>query len=89
VARWWWAYPERVETVRAEWAQSRTGVLGARRACGEQVEWALLGRWSGRLRRLVADVDPARGATITLRAAAFDSSRVNQAGCDLHVTTGK
>jgi hypothetical protein len=39
--------------------------------------------------RVLTDVDPAPGATITLRAAAFDSSRVNQAGCELHVTTGK
>jgi hypothetical protein len=109
VGLWRRAHPERVETVRVELARSRTGVLAARQAGDEQVEWALVGEWSGRLRRLVAtdpaladeprrlvahlsvvlaDVDPAWGATITLRAAAFGSGRVHQAGRDLHVTTG-
>jgi hypothetical protein len=100
---WRRAHPERVETVRAELAQSRTGVLAARQAGDEQVEVKLAGEWSGRLRRLVAtdpaladeppqlsvvlaDVDPVWGATITLRAAAFGSGRVHQAGRDLHIT---
>jgi hypothetical protein len=41
------------------------------------------------LRSVLADVDPAQGATITMQATTFGSSRVNQAGRDLHVTTGE
>ncbi|MGH3773774.1 MAG: hypothetical protein ACRDRW_20690 [Pseudonocardiaceae bacterium] len=37
----------------------------------------------------LADADPQRGATITMQATAFGSSRVNQAGRDLHITTGE
>jgi hypothetical protein len=38
---------------------------------------------------VLADVDPARGATITMQASAFGHSRVNQAGRDLHINTGE
>jgi hypothetical protein len=37
----------------------------------------------------LADADSPQGATITMQAMAFGSSRVNQAGRDLHVTTGE
>ncbi len=37
----------------------------------------------------LADADPPRGATITMQARTFGNSRVNQAGRDLHVTTGE
>jgi len=107
---WRRAHPERAETVQAELADSRTDVLAARQAGDEQAELALVGEWSGRLRRLVAtdpalaaelrqllaqlnavlaDVDPAHSATITMQATAFGHSRVNQAGRDLHITTGE
>jgi hypothetical protein len=107
---WRRAHPERVETVQAELAESRTEVLAARQNGDEQAEVELVGEWSGRLRRLVttdpaladelrqlvaqlsavlADVDPARGATITMQATTFGHSRVNQAGRDLHITTGE
>ncbi len=41
------------------------------------------------LRSALADADPPRGATITMQATTFGDSRVNQAGRDLHVTTGE
>jgi hypothetical protein len=41
------------------------------------------------LRSVLADVDPPQHTTITMQATAFGSSRVNQAGRDLHVTTGE
>ncbi|MBV9031999.1 MAG: hypothetical protein JO364_17205 [Pseudonocardiales bacterium] len=40
-----------------------------------------------RLRSAPADVEPSRGATITMQATAFGTSRVNQAGRDLHLRT--
>ena len=41
------------------------------------------------LRSALADADPRRTTTITMQATTFDTSRVNQAGRDLHVTTGE
>lgn len=48
------------------------------------------------LRRVVAQLraalvyaDPRQGATITMQTMMFGDGRVNQAGCDLHVTTGE
>lgn len=42
-----------------------------------------------KLRSALADTDPPRGVTITMQATALGNSRVNQAGHDLHVTTGE
>jgi hypothetical protein len=39
------------------------------------------------LRSALAGVDPQQVATITMQATAFGSSRVSQAGRDLHITT--
>lgn len=41
------------------------------------------------LRSALADTDAPQGTMITMRATAFGTSRVNQAGRDLHVTTGE
>jgi hypothetical protein len=41
------------------------------------------------LRSVLADAEPSRDATITMQATTFGSSRVNQAGRDLHITTGE
>jgi hypothetical protein len=41
------------------------------------------------LRLALADVDPAQKTTITMQATTFGNSQVNQAGRDLHVTTGE
>lgn len=41
------------------------------------------------LRSALADADPPQNTTITMHATAFGSSRVNQAGRDLHVSTGE
>jgi hypothetical protein len=41
------------------------------------------------LRSALADADPPQNTAITMQATAFGSSRVNQAGRDLHITTGK
>lgn len=41
------------------------------------------------LRSALAEADSSRGATITMQATAFGQSRVNQAGRDLHVSTGE
>ncbi|MGH3887532.1 MAG: hypothetical protein ACRDSZ_13355 [Pseudonocardiaceae bacterium] len=41
------------------------------------------------LRSVLADAEPAQGATITMQATTFGSSRVHQAGRDLHITTGE
>jgi hypothetical protein len=41
------------------------------------------------LRLALADADRTQGAPITMQAITFGSSRVNQAGGDLHVTTEK
>jgi hypothetical protein len=35
----------------------------------------------------LAEVEPSKGATITMQATTFGNNRVNQAGRDLHVTT--
>jgi len=43
----------------------------------------------GELRLALAEVDAPQGTTITMRATAFGTSRVNQAGRDLHMTTGE
>lgn len=37
----------------------------------------------------LADIDPPQAATITMQATTFGKSRVNQAGRDLHITTGE
>lgn len=37
----------------------------------------------------LADADPRQGATLIMQATTFGDSRVNQAGRDLHVTTGE
>jgi hypothetical protein len=39
------------------------------------------------LRAALADAEPLTGASITMQATTFDTSRVNQAGRDLHVIT--
>jgi hypothetical protein len=41
------------------------------------------------LRVALADADPRPSATITMQATTFGDSRVNQAGRDLHITTGE
>jgi fumarate hydratase class II len=41
------------------------------------------------LRLVLAEVDCPQGATITMQATTFGKGRVNQAGRDLHVTTGE
>lgn len=41
------------------------------------------------LRSALADADAPQGATITMQTTAFGTSQVNQAGRDLHVTTGE
>jgi hypothetical protein len=43
----------------------------------------------GELRLALAEVDAPQGATINMQATAFGTSRINQAGRDLHVTTGE
>ena len=48
-----------------------------------------LRRMVGELCLALAEVDAPQGTTITMRATAFGTSRVNQAGRDLHVTTGE
>ncbi|MGH3717968.1 MAG: hypothetical protein ACRDRI_03825 [Pseudonocardiaceae bacterium] len=45
-------------------------------------------RATGLAARAAGD-EPQRGAAITMQATAFGSSRVNQPGRDLHVTTGE
>lgn len=42
-----------------------------------------------KLRAALADADSSSSATITMQATAFGQSRVNQAGRDLHVSTGE
>jgi hypothetical protein len=41
------------------------------------------------LRSALADADAPQGTTITMQATAFGTSRVNQAGRYLHITTGE
>ncbi|MGH3901031.1 MAG: hypothetical protein ACRDTA_22855 [Pseudonocardiaceae bacterium] len=41
------------------------------------------------LRSVLADADPPQGARITMQATTFGSSRVHQAGRDVHITTGE
>ena len=41
------------------------------------------------LRPVLADADPPQATSITMQATTFDASRVNQAGRDLHITTGE
>jgi hypothetical protein len=41
------------------------------------------------LRSALVDAGPPQGTTITVQATTFGNSRVNQAGRDLHVTTGE
>jgi hypothetical protein len=41
------------------------------------------------LRSALAETDPPQVTTITMHATTFGTSRVNQAGRDLHVTTGE
>ena len=41
------------------------------------------------LRSVLAETDPPQVNTITMQATAFGSSRVHQAGRDLHVTAGE
>jgi hypothetical protein len=41
------------------------------------------------LRSALADADTAPGSTISMQAMTFGTSRVNQAGRDLHITTGE
>ncbi len=41
------------------------------------------------LRSALADADPPQVTATTMQATAFGNSRVNQAGRDLHVTTGE
>jgi hypothetical protein len=41
------------------------------------------------LRVALADADAPQGAAITMQATTFGNSRVNQAGRDVHVTTGE
>jgi predicted LPLAT superfamily acyltransferase len=42
-----------------------------------------------KMRPALADTDPRQDATIIMQATTFDTSRVNQAGRDLHLTTGE
>ena len=47
-------------------------------------------RWMvAELRAVLADADPPQHITISMQATTFDTSRVNQAGRDLHITTGE
>ncbi len=48
-----------------------------------------LRRVIAQLHSALADADPQQDATITMQATAFGHSLVNQAGRDLHVTTGE
>ncbi len=48
-----------------------------------------LRRMVAELRSVLADADPPQHTTITMQATTFGSSRVHQAGRDLHVTTGE
>lgn len=48
-----------------------------------------LARVVAELRSALADADAGHGSTIMMRATAFGASRVNQAGRDLHVTSGE
>lgn len=48
-----------------------------------------LRRVVAQLRSVLAAVDLQQGSMITMQARAFGHSRVNQAGRDLHVTTGE
>ena len=48
-----------------------------------------LRRMVAELRPVLADADPPQHTTITMQATTFDTSRVNQAGRDLHITTGE
>lgn len=41
------------------------------------------------LRSALAEADSQQGAAITMQATTFGNSRVNQAGRDLHITTGE
>ena len=48
-----------------------------------------LRRMVAELRPVLADADPPQHTTITMQATTFDTSRVNQAGRDLYITTGE
>jgi hypothetical protein len=48
-----------------------------------------LRRMVAELRPMLADADPPQHTTITMQATTFGTSRVNQAGRDLHITTGE
>ncbi len=48
-----------------------------------------LRRMVAELRPVLADADPPQHTTISMRATTFDTSRVNQAGRDLHIITGE
>jgi hypothetical protein len=48
-----------------------------------------LARVVAELRSALGNADVPQGTTITMQATAFGNSRVNQAGRDLHVTSGE
>jgi hypothetical protein len=52
-ALWGRVHPERAETVEAELAEVRSGVLAAREAGDERAELDLVAEWQGRLGRLL------------------------------------
>jgi hypothetical protein len=73
----------------AAWEQA-TSAVGRlwHRVHPERVEMVQAELAEGRT-EVLADADAPQGTTITMQATAFDTSRVNQAGRDLHITTGE
>ncbi|MGH3833756.1 MAG: hypothetical protein ACRDRS_25515 [Pseudonocardiaceae bacterium] len=67
-----------------EWQSRLRRLLGADPQLADELRQVV-----ARLRSVLAATEASTGATITMRATAFDTGRVNQAGRDLHVTTGE
>jgi len=80
----------RVGDEQAEQAPSGEWRGRLRRLVTADPQWAdELRRVVAQLRSALADAGPRQNTTITMQATAFGTSRVNQAGRDLHVTTGE
>lgn len=101
VALWRRVLPDRADSVSAELEATREDLLGARDHGDEETPAELAAEWQGRIRRLLSahpevaaelrsllaehvDETPAVGS-VTQQATASGSSRVYQAGRDLHL----
>jgi fumarate hydratase class II len=67
-----------------EWQGRLRRLVAADPQLADDLRWLVT-----ELRSALADADAPQGTTITMQATAFGTSRVNQAGRDLHVTTGE